>query len=68
MKVKLIFDLPEDESEMLIAVHSMDMVGSLRDFYERLRTMKKYGNSFESADAAVECIYTDYCEAMQDYL
>jgi hypothetical protein len=42
MKVKLIFDLPEDESEMLIAVRSMDMVGSLRDFYERSRFLSDY--------------------------
>ena len=68
MQATLIFNLPEDECELRAALDSMDHIGSIRDFQERLRAMHKYGHGFKTADEAIECLYNDYCEAMQAYL
>ena len=42
MKAKLEFDLPEEESEFLHAVHGMDFMLSLYDLDNELRRMLKY--------------------------
>lgn len=68
MKAILEYDVPEDEVELLAAVRAMDMISSIRDFYERLRVLKKHGHGFDSADSLLESLYADYCEHMQEWI
>lgn len=68
MEAMLIFNLPEDEAELRAAIDAMDHICSIRDFQERLRTLKKYGHSFKDVEEALSCLYDDYCDIMQAYL
>lgn len=68
MKAILEYDVPEDEVELLAAVRAMKMISSIRDFYERLRVLKKHGHGFASADALLEALHADYCDAMQEWI
>lgn len=68
MQAVLTFTLPEEESELRAAIEGMDHICSIRDFQERLRTLKKYGHSFNSVDDTINYLYSDYCDAMQAWL
>lgn len=68
MKATLEFNLPEDETELRTAIRAMDQLASIRDFYERLRSLNKHGHSFKNADHAVECLRADYCDLMQEFI
>jgi len=68
MKATLEFELPEDEAELKISVQAMELLCSLRDFYDRLRTLKKHGHGYQSADEAIDCLLSDYCDAMQRWI
>jgi len=68
MQAVLTFELPEEESELRAAIDGMDHICSIRDFQERLRTLNKYGHIFKDVDEAINCLYNDYCDAMQAWL
>jgi len=68
MKATLEFIIPDDESELQAAVHSMDQLGSIRDFHERLRVLNKHGHRFQTTEEAIQSLYSDYCDMMQTYL
>ena len=68
MRASMEFELPEDEAELLAAVHGMDHLCAIRDFHEQLCTLKKFGHSYTTADEAVAALHHDFCDMMEAFL
>ena len=58
MKATLEFNLPEETTEYKRANQSQDMFAAIFHFSERLRSYRKYGHDFKTADEALDAINT----------
>ena len=56
MKATLEFNLPEEREEYKRANQSQDMFTAIFDFSEKLRSYRKYGHDFKTADEALDAI------------
>ena len=65
MKATLEFDLPEDYTDHLIAVHALDWALTCFDMDDKLRSWLKYGNEFKSPDEALEVVRDCLFEIME---
>lgn len=54
MKAILEFELPEDNSNHIVAINAMEFALSCWDMDQFLRSKLKYGNNFENVDEALE--------------
>lgn len=68
MQVTILFNLPDEESELHAAIEGMDHLGAIREFRERLRNLTKYGHGFLTVEEALSSLYSDYCGIMEEYL
>lgn len=68
MQVTILFNLPDEESELQAAIEGMDHLGAIREFRERSRSLTKYGHGFQTVDEALSSLYHDYCSIMEKYL
>ena len=54
MKAILIFDRPEDETDLIVALHAMDFALTASDLDEKLRNWLKHGHKFGDVGEALE--------------
>lgn len=66
MKTKLEFNLPEEKDDFLLAIHGNDFYCVIQRLDMELRNKLKYGNSFETADDALENIRAFLHELMEE--
>lgn len=67
MEATLKFDLPEDDCNHKIAVHSMDFALTCWETDQKLRSWLKYGHEFKNADEALEETRELLHEVMNDH-
>ena len=63
MKMILEFSIPEEEAEARAAMDSMEQVGAMLEFRERLRAIAKYELS-----VGMEELYREYCALVERFL
>jgi len=67
MQAVLKFDLPEENSNHIIAVHAMDFALTCWDMDQKLRGWLKYGHKFKNVDEVLEYVREDLHEVLHDY-
>jgi hypothetical protein len=60
-KVTLEFDLPEEQSDLTLALDGPEWSGVYDDIRQYVRVSYKYGHSYTSADEAIDAIYSFIC-------
>lgn len=60
MKATLSFDLPEERTSHLIAIHADSLYATLSDLDHYLRNHVKHGSSLETADQLADLIRKEY--------
>lgn len=68
MEAMLTFFIPDEETELRVAIDGMAHIGAIRDFQERLRSLTKYGHGFQTVEEALSSLYSDYCGIMEEFL
>jgi hypothetical protein len=64
MKVTMEFDLPEDESSLILAQNGSKYFFALLDFSNKLRAIKKYGQHSEEQDIMLEKLSEGFLEIL----
>lgn len=67
MTATLTFTMPDDHDAHTLAVHALDMYCVMCAVDERLRNMLKHGNTYVSADEAIEAIRDILHDEMRDH-
>lgn len=67
MKVTFSFNLPDDQREYEVAKQADNMQSLLWDFSQQLRSYRKYGHSFKTADDALDHIREDFYRLMNNH-
>ncbi len=67
MKAILEFDLPEDNGQYVVTAHAMDFALVCWDIDQFLRDKLKYGNTFTTADEALEKTRETLHELLYNY-
>lgn len=66
MRATLEFQLPEERSEHMVAVHAMDFALTVFDLEEELRLWMKHGHKFSSADEVIEAVRQKLHECLEN--
>ena len=66
MIATLTFSLPDEATEHAAAVHGLRYAGALQAIREAVRSKRKYGHDFASADEALDWAYALVVGELED--